>query len=214
MQNLNFNKSTETNTTPTNKKIKIYHLDRCGDPNNTPKVFQPAIPENTLGNEDQTTKRVCFAPTISGCLNGVGVEYNSYIDIYNIYILEIDLEDDRFIFPLDLHRNKLVPDALLSQEIWYVGKENLVLHPTQIEIQDYQREPRCFTHNKLSSWLEEIFNPKPLKKLITDDIPSLIFKHIPRHDIFILPKGREIAFGEFVYDVEFKYLTDPIINKI
>lgn len=59
----------------------LYHLSR--DPNLT--VLTPHIPETAIPyNEDVSIPRVCFAPTIEGCLSAlqdIDMEYYVYIPV-------------------------------------------------------------------------------------------------------------------------------------
>lgn len=59
----------------------LYHLSR--DPNLT--ILTPRIPETAVAfNEDVSIPRVCFSPTIKGCLSAlqdIGTEYYVYTPV-------------------------------------------------------------------------------------------------------------------------------------
>lgn len=59
----------------------LYHLSR--DPNLT--ILTPKIPETAVAfNEDVSIPRVCFSPTIKGCLSAlqdIGTEYYVYTPV-------------------------------------------------------------------------------------------------------------------------------------
>lgn len=95
-------------------------------------VFSPKIPEYKLKEEDNKTNRICVAPTIKDCLNGICycsermlykglfsdnslcydfVEGNRVVKVY-----ELEVKEEKILKPSDI--NKFVPDSYITEEHW------------------------------------------------------------------------------------------------
>lgn len=95
-------------------------------------VFTPRVPENRMDDEDETTPRVCVAPTLDGCFSSApfgGVDLDdTLVDNHGIFkVFEIDvadlfLQEDKIITPEDLYERYGVDDALLTGEHWILDR--------------------------------------------------------------------------------------------
>lgn len=98
---------------------KLYHVSKV--PNIT--VLTPKIPQNILtahGLEDSVTHRISFAPTIAGCLRGIGHGLKGRI----LYVYTpISIDKKHLIKP----KPEQVPDVRLTNEYWYLKPVNVKL---------------------------------------------------------------------------------------
>lgn len=88
---------------------QLYFLS---DKNLNNQTLQPRIPNNYLtknGYEDNTIKRICFAPSIENCLTAL----SSNIDEKEFYV-HIPIGDYETYIPT----LKEVPDRNITKEIW------------------------------------------------------------------------------------------------
>lgn len=99
----------------------------------------PRIPKHPIPGEDVTTPRICFCDSIEHCIDAITESDRHEIlssGRFIAYRLEVDTEDKMLRRPDDIHY--LVPDALLTQEYWYLKPVTLVSIPMKIiEFCDY-----------------------------------------------------------------------------
>lgn len=96
------------------------------------KEFIPKVPSSTASSgEDKTIKRICFAPSITKCIEAIGLDTDmqEYITVYKLNT--DDIGDDNLIRPNTLKFMGLVYDAMETQEHW-------VLCPVTLEPEYYQ----------------------------------------------------------------------------
>lgn len=114
-------------TSPFEKDL-VYHISPEGHLDG--HVFKPRVPEyldkydpSKTEFEDVETPRVCFSPSIEGCLNAIIVNIgrwktaNKLRDWY-VYIPEKPLKEYKYRTNKQLVDEKLVYDANITKEIW------------------------------------------------------------------------------------------------
>ena len=114
-------------TSPFEKNL-VYHISPEGYLDG--QVFKPRVPEyldkydpSKTEFEDVETPRVCFSPSIEGCLNAIIVNIgrwntaNKLRDWY-VYIPEKPLKEYKYRTNKQLVDAKLVYDANITKEIW------------------------------------------------------------------------------------------------
>ena len=114
-------------TSPFEKNL-VYHISPEGHLDG--HVFKPRVPEyldkydpSKTEFEDVETPRVCFSPSIEGCLNAIIVNIgrwktaNKLRDWY-VYIPEKPLKEYKYRTNKQLVDEKLVYDANITKEIW------------------------------------------------------------------------------------------------
>ena len=114
-------------TSPFEKDL-VYHISPEGHLDG--QVFKPRVPEyldkydpSKTEFEDVETPRVCFSPSIEGCLNAIIVNIgrwktaNKLRDWY-VYIPEKPLKEYKYRTNKQLVDAKLVYDANITKEIW------------------------------------------------------------------------------------------------
>lgn len=114
-------------TSPFEKDL-VYHISPEGHLDG--QVFKPRVPEyldkydpSKTEFEDVETPRVCFSPSIEGCLNAIIVNIgrwktaNKLRDWY-VYIPEKPLNEYKYRTNKQLVDAKLVYDANITKEIW------------------------------------------------------------------------------------------------
>lgn len=112
--------------------MKLYHLSL-----ELVDKFKLKIPSTTSHNENKTINRVCLAPTIEGCLSALGwggstvIENDILYGILNkfnktkpIVIYEFEINKD-LLTPQELASLSYLDDSLITNEYWYVGKNEL-----------------------------------------------------------------------------------------
>lgn len=112
--------------------MKLYHLSL-----DLVDKFKPKIPSTTSHNENKTINRVCLAPTIEDCLSALGwggstvIENDILYGILNkfnktkpIVVYEFEINKD-LLTPQELASLSYLDDALITNEYWYVGKNEL-----------------------------------------------------------------------------------------
>ena len=107
---------------------RVFHISPEGHLDG--QIFKPRVPEyldkydpSDTGFEDVETPRVCFSPSIEGCLNAIIVHIarwktaNKLRDWY-VYIPEKPLKEYKYRTNKQLINEKKVYDANLTKEIW------------------------------------------------------------------------------------------------
>ena len=102
-----------------------------------PEDFNPnhltlRVPENRLRTEDDTTKRICASKTIKGALRAVGCRYVNK----QCKLLIVNCDDSHIKIPtIDQ-----VPDIEITDEVWIIGMNFIILQKYLIEIAGYSSE--------------------------------------------------------------------------
>lgn len=104
---------------------KLYHVTLDMEHNG---VFSPRIPASRMKTEDATTKRICVADSIEGCLTAspFGAHYLSESlletdDCIKVFVIDTEklgLTSAEVISPDDLYQSGKVEDAYLTGEHW------------------------------------------------------------------------------------------------
>lgn len=96
----------------------LYHvsdrIDRVPE-----KTFIPRVPASVAAqDEDRTTPRICFGPSIVKCLEAIGLntEMQEYITVYQLDTSAID--NSYLVTPDKLLADNLVYDAVETYEYW------------------------------------------------------------------------------------------------
>lgn len=126
--------------------------------------FIPGVPTYRRPEEDGTIKRVCLSDSIENCLSAVSwfgsssapedimTEVGSKI----IFVYEFEIEEHLLKTPEEVYRIGNVCDAILNQEYWYIGEDNLIPKNTySISIIDYFEEEHTVLSPKLQKIYEE-----------------------------------------------------------
>ena len=81
-------------------------------------VLTPRIPEFTGGKENETDERICVAPTVFQCLQGLEIAQDLVKDDkpYEVFLYEADVPVKNIIQPSD----EDVPDAWKTGEMWVI----------------------------------------------------------------------------------------------
>ena len=113
---------TELNTT-------LYHLSKADDINKlTPKV--PAkVSSRKNAFEDDTIKRISFAPSIDGCILGLQLSKDDFkngeIILYVYSPIKVNKKD--LVSNKKIVDDKLVFDAKITKECWYLTEVDVKL---------------------------------------------------------------------------------------
>lgn len=109
-------------------KKKVFHVSPQGHLDG--QVFKPRVPEYldkydpSLPNfEDASTPRICFSPSIEGCLNAIMVNIGRWktadkLRDWYVYVPEKPLNAYKYRTNKQLIKEKKVYDANLTKEIW------------------------------------------------------------------------------------------------
>ena len=109
-------------------KKKVFHISPQGHLDG--QVFKPRVPEYldkydpSLPNfEDVSTPRICFSPSIEGCLNAILVNIGRWktadkLRDWYVYVPEKPLNAYKYRTNKQLIKEKKVYDANLTKEIW------------------------------------------------------------------------------------------------
>lgn len=95
----------------------------------------PMIPYTAAEYEDKSTKRVCFADTVTHCIEAVAPDSRDLHigSIFRIRSVNTDhLDKDSILTPEELFKTSKVPDALQNQEYWYLKEVNITLHKVRV----------------------------------------------------------------------------------
>lgn len=112
-----------------NELDTLYHLSKSPDITKlTPKVpSKVASRENAF--EDSTIERVSFAPSIKGCILGLQLSKDDFINgevvlyVYSPY----DLDEQKIVNNEVIVGKKLVVDANVTKECWYLREASVEL---------------------------------------------------------------------------------------
>lgn len=87
--------------------------------------LSPYVPYSAASDEDRRTKRVCFADSIQHCIEAIG-SYNRNLYIGCLAVVrsvdEGKLDPGKIVTPQELFNTRKVPDALETQEYWYLDE--------------------------------------------------------------------------------------------
>ena len=109
-------------------KKKVFHISPQGHLDG--QVFKPRVPEyldkydpSLPDFEDASTPRICFSPSIEGCLNAIMVNIGRWktadkLRDWYVYVPEKPLNAYKYRTNKQLIKEKKVYDANLTKEIW------------------------------------------------------------------------------------------------
>ena len=126
------------------KKL-YFHCSRDG--NLDGQIFKPRVPEyierynpEDTGFENSTTPRICLAPTIEGCLNGIAVNMPRIsplaFDRVYVYTPEKPFNEYKHKTNKELVRDKDVYDANITDEVW-------ILEPVRMKLYGIIQVDQC-----------------------------------------------------------------------
>jgi hypothetical protein len=110
-------------------KTKLYHLSK----QDSLDILTPKIPEKLKirknAFEDNTIKRVSFAPSIEGCIIGLQLSENEFVNGKLIlYAYEpTNINRDDIITNDVIVKEKLVFDAKVTKEVWIINPVHVKL---------------------------------------------------------------------------------------
>lgn len=121
---------------PKSKKL-FFHISMDSKMNG--KTLEPRIPsylskkgsKSDKYKEDETTPRVCFSPSIEGCLNAI-ISTQKNLDIVGknifVYVPEKEISEYKIKTNKELIKEKLVFDATTTGEMWILEPVKLKLY--------------------------------------------------------------------------------------
>lgn len=131
-------------------KNLVFHISKDGALDG--QIFKPRVPEYITKYdpkdpkfEDNTTGRICFSPSIEGCLNAILVNIGRWktadkLGDWYVYIPEKPLNEYKHTTNKDIVKGKKVYDANLTKEIWIEEPVRLkqygVIHVDQVKASD------------------------------------------------------------------------------
>lgn len=106
---------------------RVFHISREGHLDG--QVFKPRVPEyldkydpNYPNFEDVDNPRVCFSPSIEGCLNAIVVNVERWkadrFDKLYVYVPEKPIDQYKHTTNKQIIKDKKVYDANLTREVW------------------------------------------------------------------------------------------------
>ena len=106
---------------------RVFHISRYGHFDG--QVFKPRVPEyldkydpNYPNFEDVENPRVCFSPSIEGCLNAIVVKVERWkadrFDKLYVYVPEKPIDQYKHTTNKQIIKDKKVYDANLTREVW------------------------------------------------------------------------------------------------
>lgn len=106
------------------------------------KVFRPRVPDSAGEGEDTYIPRICLAPSIEKCIQALpsGSRRMSKGEKIRIYEVNINIDDSNLISPDILFFKGYVPDALETEEYWYLKNLKMVSTVKEISSFDYDFE--------------------------------------------------------------------------
>jgi hypothetical protein len=156
-------------------------------------VLEPTIPKHAqeMQEEDFTTPRVCFAPTIKQAVNAVGFDLDEMgrRDVGTLYVYAVDsipgmvkprdgdLPDD--VFELDDEEQiaalkYYVPDSSVTGEVWSLRPVRVM----KVKTINEEIEPDCWGGSRPDETYSELLEDDPVyqKKsvLVPDDVKHSI----------------------------------------
>lgn len=222
-------------TSPFEKNL-VYHISPEGHLDG--QVFKPRVPEyldkydpSKTEFEDVETPRVCFSPSIEGCLNAIIVNIgrwktaNKLRDWY-VYIPEKPLKEYKYRTNKQLVDEKKVYDANITKEIWIEEPVRLKQYGIiRIDsVSDKSRKkavPTTLGESKKRNvydfkwhWLVK---PKVLKDVPYDYSPLEVCKDmvadLERYKYGIPENGRIVNGSEHDYDTKWKLQSPAEFEK-
>lgn len=134
-------------------KNLVFHISKNGALDG--QIFKPRVPEYITKYdskdpkfEDNTTGRICFSPSIEGCLNAILVNIGRWktadkLGDWYVYIPEKPLNEYKHSSNKDIIKGKKVYDANLTKEIWIEEPVRLkqygVIHVDQVKASDRKK---------------------------------------------------------------------------
>lgn len=134
-------------------KNLVFHISKNGALDG--QIFKPRVPEYITKYdstdpkfEDNTTGRICFSPSIEGCLNAILVNIGRWktadkLGDWYVYIPEKPLNEYKHSSNRDIIKGKKVYDANLTKEIWIEEPVRLkqygVIHVDQVKASDRKK---------------------------------------------------------------------------
>lgn len=134
-------------------KNLVFHISKNGALDG--QIFKPRVPGYITKYdpkdpkfEDNTTGRICFSPSIEGCLNAILVNIGRWktadkLGDWYVYIPEKPLNEYKHSSNRDIIKGKKVYDANLTKEIWIEEPVRLkqygVIHVDQVKASDRKK---------------------------------------------------------------------------
>lgn len=222
-------------TSPFEKNL-VYHISPEGHLDG--QIFKPRVPDyldkydpSKTEFEDVETPRVCFSPSIEGCLNAIIVNIGRWktaekLRDWYVYIPEKPLKEYKYRTTKQLVDEKKVYDANLTKEIWIEEPVRLKQYGViRIDsVTDKSRKkavPTTLGESKKRNvydfkwhWLVK---PKVLKDVPYDYSPLEVCKDmvadLERYKYGIPENGRIVDGSEHDYDTKWKLQSPEEFEK-
>ena len=222
-------------TSPFEKNL-VYHISPKGHLDG--QIFKPRVPDyldkydpSKTEFEDVETPRVCFSPSIEGCLNAIIVNIGRWktaekLRDWYVYIPEKPLKEYKYRTTKQLVDEKKVYDANLTKEIWIEEPVRLKQYGViRIDsVTDKSRKkavPTTLGESKKRNvydfkwhWLVK---PKVLKDVPYDYSPLEVCKDmvadLERYKYGIPMNGRIVSGSEHDYDTKWKLQSPEEFEK-
>lgn len=110
---------------------------------NLDPVLTPKIPKTVGHDENNTIPRVCLADSIEHCIQALAPQNRKLYSGAEIVIRSIDtnqLKKQLISTPLELFKQRLVPDAIENQEYWYKNKITCNIAIKKIKTFDFHHD--------------------------------------------------------------------------
>lgn len=103
--------------------MKLYNV--TFDLTDESKCLCPYVPYTASDDEDQLTERICFADTVEHCISAIGSSRRDLREGALLVVRSVDadyLDKSKLVTPYELYDTGSVPDALETNEWWYLDK--------------------------------------------------------------------------------------------
>lgn len=122
-------------------KTTLYHVS---DKEHPKLSLTPRVPNNyftRMGAEDDTTSRVCVSSSVEGALIALGKNIQGKL----MHVYKLNEYKGEIVSNSEIRKNKLVPDAKVTNEYWLLGPAQ-VEYLFTIKIYEANSHPYRFTY--------------------------------------------------------------------
>lgn len=222
-------------TSPFEKNL-VYHISPEGHLDG--QIFKPRVPDyldkydpSKTEFEDVETPRVCFSPSIEGCLNAIIVNIGRWktaekLRDWYVYIPEKPLKEYKYRTTKQLVDEKKVYDANLTKEVWIeepvrLKQYGVIRIDSVVDKSRKKAVPTTLGESKKRNvydfkwhWLVK---PKVLKDVPYDYSPLEVCKDmvadLERYKYGIPENGRIVSGSEHDYDTKWKLQSPEEFEK-
>lgn len=217
-------------------KKRVFHISRYGHFDG--QVFKPRVPEyldkydpNYPNFEDVDNPRVCFSPSIEGCLNAIVVKVERWkadrFDKLYVYVPEKSIDQYKHTTNKQIIKDKKVYDANLTREVWIEEPVRLKMYGVikVDQISDIKKKStvpmlngKNGERNYYSYKWHWLIKPKVLDKVPYDYSPTAVCEDMVRdlkrynYGIPVNGKVQNVPSSEY-FDKHYKLLSPDEFDK-